>query len=493
MAPLLEQDYLIALREFCTYYIKTISKPTIRQLTSLSCLNNAKTFILKEHNEFTIENFLFITHWLFSYALKFDIVASQIHLDKENNKIMQFLQKIIENNFTVNNQKFTNDQLKDLKIINSDILSAFGSSHNAYLDFLFSQHQSRNDNNEVSPDIEVENLERKFDEFIKSNQEAKKLVYNVNKYLRFKNHQALFEIHSSKKTTPHSLFFCRFPEPFFNKDQDFIEKYNSIIEKTQSDIICLIRESLLYKIDAINTEINTFKNSNRNDDNDNNLLDLNEFVSYVMKKEENALKNNFIAMKNRAQRCVVKKFEVKPSRSNRVSHNNMNNNSIIELSENSENYSLNNSNFSTNTNNRSISWGHNTHNNYYDGDSRHRESSRRRDNSHSRDPSRHRDSSRYRDDSRHRENFRRSNSSRHRDSSNQRGSSYRHEASNYSRNRYKTNHENQTQNFGSSSSYRNNFNRQDNSSHRNSNHHDDSRSKNNRSILSRYNHSSGRR
>ena len=356
MALVLEQEYLIALSEFSIHFNDKITKSTIRQLASSQSTKNAKEFIGKEYNELTIDNFLDVTHWLFSKALSYDIFESKIHIDKENNSIMQFLGKLVDPSFTVNNQKFTREKLKDLKIFNSDVLSAFNTANEEYINFLTSQQSSNNSarntiNNNNSNNSN--NSNQAFDEYIRSKQEAKNLVYCVNKLLRFKNHKVLFELHLSKNTTPHSLFFCRFPEPFFNRDSEFVEKYNKIIEKFQLETMDLIVESLSTNIGKLETEINTFKNSNGNPS-----INVNDFVSYVLLKEENALKNKFVAMKHKAQRCEVRKFEAKSSRNPRNSNNNQNESSLSNETTNSLNQSSNVSNYSSNSS-RNVSWGRN--------------------------------------------------------------------------------------------------------------------------------------
>ncbi len=71
---------------------------------------------------------------------------------------------------------------------------------------------------------------------------------------------AIFDIHKRKKTTPSSLFFSRFPMPFFPNDENFVNKHNLIIQTAQNSFIGLINDTLHEKIDQIKVEINTFKN-----------------------------------------------------------------------------------------------------------------------------------------------------------------------------------------------------------------------------------------
>ena len=383
MAPLLEQDYLIALREFATYFTsKNISIQTVRQLSTLTQLSNAKNYILNNYSqqtEFKLENFLTITHWFYKKAFDSDIINSKLQLDKENSPIIQFLNRIVNSNFMVNDNKFSTEQLRDLKIVHSDIHSCFSNSGNNYLENLFNEYnaqmqsssQQNINNNQSSND-------RNFSQFLSSTPEAQKLIFNINKSVRYKNHDSIFDIHISNGTTPSSIFFNRFPKPFFDKDELFVEKYNEIIEKTQKAIIDLIKDSLKSKIESITTEINTFKNG-IND----SSINPNDLVDYIFKKEEEEMKTKFIAMKNKADRCEVRKFVVNTRSSDNNQHSDRRMNSTANNSINNENNSLNYSNVSNESvNNSSVAWGRNE-NHYYDNS----DNNRSRSNIRSRTPS----------------------------------------------------------------------------------------------------------
>jgi hypothetical protein len=385
MAPLLEQDYLIALREFATYFTsKNISIQTVRQLSTLTQLNNAKNYILNNYShqtEFKLENFLTLTHWFYKKALDYDIINSKLQLDKENSSIIQFLNRIVNSNFMVNENKFSIDQLRDLKIVHSDIHSCFSNSGNNYLENLFNEYnaqihsssQQNLNNNQSSND-------RNYSRFLSSTPEAQKLIFNVNKSVRYTNHESIFDIHISKGTTPSSIFFNRFPKPHFDKDEFFVEKHNEIIENTQKAIIDLIKHSLKSKIESLTTEINTFKNGI----NDSNI-NPNDLVDFIFKKEEEALKTKFIAMKNKAERCEVRKFVVNTRSNDKNQHSDRRMNSTANNSINNENDSLNYSNVSNESvNNSSVSWGRNR-NYYYDNSDNNRSRSNIR--SRSRTPS----------------------------------------------------------------------------------------------------------
>jgi hypothetical protein len=360
MAPLLEQEYLIALREFATYFAsKNISTQTVRQLSTLAQLSNAKNYILNyysQQTEFKLENFLTLAHWFYKKALDYDIINSKLQLDKENSSIIQFLNKIVSPNFIVNENKFTTEQLRDLKIVHSDIHSCFSNSGNNYLENLFNEYNAQiHSSSQQNFNNNQSSTERNFSRFLSASTEAKNLIFNVNKLVRYKNHESIFDIHISKGTTPGSLFFNRFPKPFFDKDESFVEKYNEIIEGTQKAIIDLIKDSLKIKIESITTQINTFKNSVS----DNNI-NPQELVDFIFKKEEEALKTKFIAMKNKADRCEVRKFLVNTRSNDNNQHSGQRMNSTANNSINNENDSLNYSNVSDESvNNSSVAWGPN--------------------------------------------------------------------------------------------------------------------------------------
>jgi hypothetical protein len=57
MAPLLEQNLLIALREFSKHFNNTISSTTIRHISTDPSLVNAYNMIKEKFSEHNVENF----------------------------------------------------------------------------------------------------------------------------------------------------------------------------------------------------------------------------------------------------------------------------------------------------------------------------------------------------------------------------------------------------------------------------------------------------
>jgi hypothetical protein len=220
---------------------------------------------------------------------------------------------------------------------------------------------------------------RNFNRILTSSRGGKSLVFNINKVLRFRNHITIFDIHKRKKTTPNSLFFSRFPMPFFPNDESFVNKHNLIIEQAQNSFMELINETLHEKIEQIKVEINSFKNGL-----EDVTVNSDDLVSYVEKKEEDALKSKFIAMKEKAERCETRKFEVK-SKNKRNSYS-------TNTSVNSPNSSIDQSNMSNDSNTPSEHTSNNINRRQNYDNNRHR--SRLRGNNFSRNESRHHSQSR---------------------------------------------------------------------------------------------------
>ena len=170
----------------------------MRQLSTLSQLNNAKNYILNNYSqqtEFKLENFLTLTHWFYKKALDCDIVNSKLQLDKENSSIIQFLNRIVNSNFMVNENKFSLDQLRDLKIVHSDIHSCFSNSGNNYLENLFNEYNAQmHSSSQQNFNNNQSSTERNFSRFLSASTEAKNLIFNVNKLVRYKNHESIYDI-----------------------------------------------------------------------------------------------------------------------------------------------------------------------------------------------------------------------------------------------------------------------------------------------------------
>lgn len=99
---------------------------------------------------------------------------------------------------------------------------------------------------------------RRINNFL-NDRENNKLIFLLNKSIRYKNHVAIAKIHINKRTTPNTLFYNRFPRPLFPYDVNFINKYNIIIENFQKETLSLMNETVENELKIIDTEIISLK------------------------------------------------------------------------------------------------------------------------------------------------------------------------------------------------------------------------------------------
>ena len=217
----------------------------------------------------------------------------------------------------------------------------------------------------------------RIDRVINNNKKDFKLIRKyINKLLRYESHLVINKLHNNAKTTPKSLFYERFPSPFFQEDSVFIDSYNKIIEKVQIEIMTLIKETLEIRITKTKQKIQEYK------DDSLNLSKYSEFdpqdiIKSIYKTEERSLLDTFVKNKSKAERCISKPFEPKANsndstRSSNASihsnHSSRSNQSVSWSNRNSYNrysnqsQSLNNNNHTSN--NRTYNNNNNHQNNY---------------------------------------------------------------------------------------------------------------------------------
>jgi hypothetical protein len=63
------------------------------------------------------------------------------------------------------------------------------------------------------------------------------ISFNFEKMLKAKHHINIMRLHIDNETSPTSLFFNRFPQPFFIHDEEYIERYNNRIKTFQLDVM----------------------------------------------------------------------------------------------------------------------------------------------------------------------------------------------------------------------------------------------------------------
>jgi hypothetical protein len=287
---------------------------------------------------------------IFSYSMLNDYSNDKdnfnnLHLTKENNAIFKFIKSIIDFKGTIKDcENLDSTQINQLKLIHYSLLDKFTTNDNFYESVINNQvHEilSHSQNNLNANTFTNSNTSlNRIDKVIENNKKDFKLLRkNVNKLLRYENHLVINSLHFRAKSTPKSLFYERYPAPFFQEDQEFIDNYNKIIEKSQMETMTLIKETLESRIIKIKQKISEYK------DDSINLSKYSEFnpndiVQSIYKTEERSLLDTFVKHKQRAERCVARPFEIK-----------INSNGSIR----SSNTSIR-SNNSMNSNNSSVNW-----------------------------------------------------------------------------------------------------------------------------------------
>ena len=127
--------------------------------------------------------------------------------------------------------------------------------------------------------------------------------FNNDKILMARHHINIMNLHLENKTTPASLFFNRFPFPFYSHDEEFVQKYNNRIEEFQRDVMNDIIAHSLNKIkqheDVISNHIDLITNKTEN---------YSEIVSKNLKEKELKMKDFIVRKMNKARQCVAKPF-----------------------------------------------------------------------------------------------------------------------------------------------------------------------------------------
>ena len=295
--------------------------------------------------ELDLKNFL-----IFSYSMLNDYSNDKdnfdnLHVSKENNSIFKFIKSIIDFKGMIKDcDTLDSTQINQLKIIHYTLLDKFSSNDNLVqattinsVNDLLSQSQiNLNANTNANANTSGDRIDR----VINNNKKDFKLIKKyINKLLRYESHLKINKIHTDAKTTPKSLFYERFPSPFFQEDPEFIDSYNIIIEKAQNEIMNLIKETLESRISKTKSKIQEYK------DDSLNLTKYSEFdpqdiINSIYKTEERSLLDTFIKNKSKAERCIAKPFEPKTDLNN---------------SARSSNASIR-SNYSSKSNNSSVNW-----------------------------------------------------------------------------------------------------------------------------------------
>lgn len=295
-------DFMRHLRTFCAHFsgyankvnsitghhTRHLSDETYRYFTSRYNLPSNERMKGEELNDFISK--------IFAEFREFPIIDMELHLDKMNNSIVDFILAILykfENGKRLDNQTVTN-----LHVVHSSLLNPFTQL----------SQTSRNTTGEhagsASPDETIISWFEKQD-FCKT------LHFKVNKLLRYRHHCKLVEIYRRRDSTPSSLYYNRFPRPFFCDDEAFIDKHNKIVKKCQEEFMMLISETLDSKLVAIENEINELENETTLASAlVKHKLDFKLVCAAVLESEGDYLEEWIQKMTNRAERSESRPFMV---------------------------------------------------------------------------------------------------------------------------------------------------------------------------------------
>jgi len=378
-------NYTDAVRTFANYFVSKYSKD-LSQINARSFSNgffrneiNLKMFkFLAEkinvHN-LELKNFLIWTLSLYNDYSSDGENFSNIHLNKENNSIINLLQHIIDFKGSIADCDPLDSTQKDqLTLIHYKFMSKFSNNGNHIETFLGNHVDShlnaRNDqsasfNNNVSSNSN--SSQNRLLNVINSNKKDFKFIRKkLNKMLRYENHIEIFKIHKGRKTTPKSLFFENFPRPFFPDDVEFVEKHNNLILNFQNESMTMITETLEKRVSNVIDDINEFKTEfeemPKYSEFKNNF---DELKKIIYETEENQMLDMFVRNKQRAERCTVQKFQVQNFDGNSTNNSNTTNSS--NTTNGSNNSSINSSNHRKR---KSVNWPRNDVQNNMGNDNR---------------------------------------------------------------------------------------------------------------------------
>ena len=265
---------------FCTYFQDKMIKESfngysIRGFNSTSSIKDQVeqiTTMLKK--PLSIENFVECNLMLFDNLSNFDFIDREFHLLSECKAVFNVLSTLLRNGFNVNGVCLELAQKNKLRIIHSQLSLVYNSEVFNQMNNRIDERVVRTINQSTNNGILKKHSKESF--LAKENIHLIKLKRLMEKQGRYRQHVDVMRFHLQSKTTPKSLFFNRFPEPFIKNDEKFIEEYNTIIETCQTNIIKLIMSHFNDGIPKLEKEISdyieTFKEVEELKDVDHDLL-----------------------------------------------------------------------------------------------------------------------------------------------------------------------------------------------------------------------------
>ena len=168
----------------------------------------------------------------------------------------------------------------------------------------------------------------KFDDYFN---EIKK---NFNKKLRYNFHVNQFEKHLQNSTCPQSLNYDRFPIPFLQDDENFVNKYNQLIETFQRDTMALCIESLRERVDKIDSYLLEVKDKLKDSE-----ANIEQKFENIEKSVNTSLEKFFKHKEYKYRHTSLNKFKVKTTNSEKNNENVENNNTQKYVKNQSQNSS----------------------------------------------------------------------------------------------------------------------------------------------------------
>ena len=166
---------------------------------------------------------------------------------------------------------------------------------------------------------------------IKTIEKYKRLIQkNLRAVSRAKNHIKNMQSHKAINTTPESLNFNAFPQPFLPHDESFIEKYNNLIAQFQTNSMDLIIDTLEMSIKELETDNLAHKVVL------SQTGDVDSILESISNKVKKYYRTRFQKANDKVRRVVMRPFKVvnKESSSNDLDSSNLtpSNSSSIESS-----------------------------------------------------------------------------------------------------------------------------------------------------------------
>jgi hypothetical protein len=194
--------------------------------------------------------------------------------------------------------------------------STIGSIDNSSLESVLKQLSDKIDSNMKRFENKLSELNIKIDNAVQFNDfsteklgEIETNVYrNLTKLKKLNNHQHTIDFHLRKcsigtQSAPRTLDYCNFPPPFWPHDEKFIDKYNKLIERFQTDIMHLITAQIVEKQHETEDCLNKVKNSLKN-----HLTDSSNFFSGIQKKVDADLQKYLKRSQEKCQKTVLSKL-----------------------------------------------------------------------------------------------------------------------------------------------------------------------------------------